>query len=86
MKRAHPLQDIVDAGYAPSVRWLQERLRAGEIPGIRVARKGRGGRAEWRMTDADIEAFIESRRNTPTAPSSRTLNLTPAAQRRLRSA
>jgi hypothetical protein len=66
MIRAHQLSDVVDAGLAPSVRWLQERLRRGDIPGIRVPRPvNRGCRFEWRMTDADVEALVASLRNQP---------------------
>jgi hypothetical protein len=66
MIRAHQLQAVVDAGLAPSVRWLQERLRRGDIPGRRVPRSTQNGcRFEWRMTDADVEALAESLRNQP---------------------
>jgi predicted GIY-YIG superfamily endonuclease len=62
----HSLQDVVDAGLAPSERWLRERLHRGDIPGIKVARHGRGGnRYEWRMTDADVEALVDQMRNRP---------------------
>nr|WP_052741247.1 DNA-binding protein [Mycobacterium sp. UM_NZ2] len=83
MIQGHDLQEVVDAGHAPSVRWLREGIRRGEIPGYRVARKGTGGRCDYRMTDADIEAFIESRRIVPAIPSRTGLNLTPGGARRL---
>lgn len=83
MIRGHTLQEVVDAGHAPSVRWLREAIRAGRVPGYRVARRGGGGRCDYRMTDADVEAFIESRRVVPAVPSRTGLNLTPAAERRL---
>lgn len=39
-------------------RWMRRRLNRGEIPGYKVGR-------EWMMTEADVHAFIEQRRNTP---------------------
>lgn len=81
--RGHSLQDVVDAGHAPSVRWLREAIRRGDAPGYRVARKGGGGRCDYRMTDADIAAFIESRRVVPSVPSRTGLKLTPGGARRL---
>lgn len=53
MIRAHKLQELVDAELAPSVLFLQRRLRRGEIPGRKSGR-------EWVMTDADIEAYLDS--------------------------
>jgi hypothetical protein len=80
---AHRLQDVVDAGLAPSTRWLQERLRRGDIPGIRVARHGRGGnRFEWRMTDGDVEALADALRNKP--PVRQLTALTATSMRRKR--
>lgn len=86
MIRGHTLQAVVDAGHAPSVRWLREAIARGEVPGYRIPRRGRGGRGEYRMTDADVEEFIESRRITPTAakPAATQLNLTSASARRLK--
>jgi hypothetical protein len=87
VKPAHPLSDVVAAGYAPSVRWLVEHIRRGDVPGFRVGRKGRGGaHHEYRMTDDDIEAFIESRRITksqtePQPEPSHVLTLTPRSAR-----
>jgi len=56
MKRGHRLEELVDAGLAPSVRFLQMRLRSGAIPGRKVGRV-------WVMTDADVEAYLESVKN-----------------------
>lgn len=50
--RAHQLQELVDAGLAPSVRWLKDQIRAGRIPARKRARC-------WVMTDADIEACLQ---------------------------
>jgi hypothetical protein len=58
MKHAHTLQEIVDAGWAPSVLFLQRRLRRKEISGCKVGR-------EWLLSDEDFEAYIESKRNKP---------------------
>lgn len=52
MIRAHRLQDLVDANLAPSVLYLERRLRRGDIPGHKSGRN-------WVMTDADIEAYLE---------------------------
>lgn len=83
MIRGYTLQEVVDAGHAPSVRWLREAIRDGRAPGYRVARTGGGGRCDYRMTERDIEEFIESRRIVPPVPSRTGLNLTPAAAKRL---
>jgi hypothetical protein len=53
VNRAHTLEEIVEAGWAPSVRFLQMRLRHGEIKGRKVGR-------EWKLSDADLEAYIDS--------------------------
>lgn len=58
MRQAHKLQAIVDAGLAPSERFLQKRLRAGLIAGIKVGR-------EWRMTDQQIDEYVASLENKP---------------------
>ena len=48
--------------YADPAHWLMLQLRAGRFTGLKVGR-------EWLMTDADIEAAIEScRRGAATAP------------------
>ena len=36
--------------------WILRQIRAGRIPAFKVGR-------EWRMTDADVQAAIESLRN-----------------------
>lgn len=56
MTRAHKLQVLVAAGLAPSERFLQKRLRAGLIRGIKVGR-------EWRMTDEHIDEYVASMEN-----------------------
>lgn len=53
---AHTLEEVVAAGWAPSVLFLLRRLRSGEIKGRKVGR-------EWRMSDSDIQAYIESLAN-----------------------
>lgn len=44
------------AEWTDGVRWLSRRLNAGEISGYKVGRV-------WRMTDADVDAFVAGRRN-----------------------
>ncbi|WNO27528.1 excise [Mycobacterium phage Ageofdapage] len=77
-----------------SERWLTEQVRAGRIPGRKIGRS-------WRMTQADIDAALESFRVSPesgrksVAPESgrksaapaanRPLALTPTSRRRTRS-
>lgn len=56
MTRAHKLRTLVEAGLAPSERFLQKRLRAGLIRGIKVGR-------EWRMTDEHINEYVASLEN-----------------------
>jgi excisionase family DNA binding protein len=58
MKQGHKLEEVVAAGWAPSVLFLQRRLRRKEIPGSKVGR-------EWRMSDDDLNAYLESLRNKP---------------------
>lgn len=53
MIRGHSLEEIVVAGLAPSVRWLQDQIRAGRIPAHKIGR-------HWVMTDADLEIALES--------------------------
>lgn len=56
MTRAHPLAEIVEAGLAPSERFLQVRLRDGRIRGMKVGH-------QWRMTDEHIAEYIASHEN-----------------------
>ena len=79
----HSLTEVVAAGNAPSVRWLQQRIRAGRVPARKIGR-------HWRMTDADLDAMLESFRNTtidPAASASRestnALGLTARSHRRV---
>lgn len=77
MIRGHRLQDIVDAGLAPSVRWLQDQIRAKHIPAHKIGR-------HWVMTDEDVEAALERWASKPqesaTAPTA--LSLTATSMRR----
>jgi hypothetical protein len=61
MNAAHTLAEVVEAGWAPSERYLVVRLRRGEIRGRKVGR-------HWRMSDDDIRSYIESLANQATAP------------------
>lgn len=83
MNRGHKLEAVVDAGWAPSVLFLQRRLRRGEIPGRKVGR-------EWRMSDDDLREYLESLRNKPSEVHEQQdvprLGLTAASMRRRRSA
>jgi excisionase family DNA binding protein len=56
VKQAHPLEAVVEAGWAPSTHYLIVRLRRGEIRGRKVGR-------HWRMSDEDIQAYVESLAN-----------------------
>ncbi len=56
MKAAHTFEDIVAGGWAPSVRYLEIRARRGEIKARKVARV-------WKMTDEDLDSYIESLAN-----------------------
>lgn len=78
MIRGHSLQDVVDAGLAPSVRWLQDGIRGKAIPAHKLGR-------HWVMTDADVEQMLEARASKPVpfqASSSPLLSLTATSQRR----
>jgi len=84
MKRAHTFADLVEAGWAPSVRYLEIRARRGDIKARKVGRV-------WRMTDGDVDAYIESLSNDyrepepapiPVPASSAPLRLTAASMRR----
>lgn len=83
MKRLYSLQEVVDAGWAPSVRWLREAIKRGGVSGRRLPRRGRGGRATYGMTDEDINDLIEGRRVTVTKRTVTGLNLTERSARRL---
>lgn len=61
MKQAHTLEEIVDAGWAPSVLYLQRRLRRGEITGKKVGRV-------WKMSDEDVAAYLDSLSNSKSRP------------------
>ncbi|QJD50348.1 excisionase [Mycobacterium phage MarkPhew] len=76
----HPLDEVA-ARIPCSERWLTEQVRAGRIPGRKIGR-------HWRMTDADIEAALDSFRVTPAGrksvapPPDRPITLTPTRPRR----
>lgn len=48
---------VLSEGLADPERWLTSRINRGQIPAYRAGRT-------WRMTDADVAAFIEFQRNT----------------------
>lgn len=81
MIRGHRLEEVVAAGLAPSVRWLQDQIRAGCIPAHKIGR-------HWVMTDADLEIALASweshriRNQEPPAASPRALSLTSTSLRR----
>lgn len=84
MIRGHSLEAIVAAGLAPSVRWLQDQIRAGRIPAHKIGR-------HWVMTDTDLEIALASwesgsvRKTTvPTTPGS--VSLTATSLRRQKAA
>lgn len=92
--RSYSLAEVA-AMYLPpewkdGARWLSRRISAGRIPGYRVGRT-------FRMTDADVDAWIESCRpkpakpapdvadtNPPTPPTTVYDGLTPRSRARLR--
>lgn len=65
MNRAHTLQEVVDAGWAPSVHFLVVRLRRKQIRGRKVGRI-------WVMSDADLDFYIDSIANTATTDTTAT--------------
>jgi hypothetical protein len=77
MTRGHHLQDIVDAGLAPSVRWLQDQIRARRFPAHKQGR-------HWVMTDDDIERMLEMTASVPQPPETDPgpLSLTVTSRRR----
>lgn len=79
MIRGHQLEAVVEAGLAPSVRWLQDGIRAGRIPAHKLGR-------HWVMTDTDIEALLDASASTGKPPEavlpSSPLSLTVTSQRR----
>lgn len=90
MTRTYSLAEVA-AAYLPTdwqrpVLWLQRRLRRGEISGYKVGH-------DWRMTEADVEAFVAKYHNAtkatppaadPTTP--RPLSFTATSARRMRAA
>lgn len=77
MIRGHHLQELVDANLAPSVRWLQDGIRAKAIPATKIGR-------HWVMTEADVEEFLAARRSMPAKAEEivRPLSLTATSLRR----
>ena len=61
----HSLAEVAALHVPPEIknpiRWLRERLNRKEIPGKQLTR------GVWVMTDADIEKWINTRAETPTA-------------------
>lgn len=57
MNRAHTLEEIVEAGWAPSVLYLQRLLQRKAIKGRKVGR-------DWRLSDSDFESYLEWAANT----------------------
>lgn len=64
----HSRQSVVDAGVAPSVRWPSDGHKRRRFPGRMIGRH----HAQWRMTDADLDEFLEAAKpahmETPPAP------------------
>lgn len=84
MIRGHSLEAVVEAGLAPSVRWLQDQIRAGRIPAHKIGR-------HWVMTDDDLEIALASwesgaLRKTPVPSTPRPLSLTVTSLRRQKAA
>ena len=86
MITTYPLEEVVAAGNAPSIKWLQKEIRARRITARKIGR-------HWRMTEQDVKDMLDARRNTaqPTTPSAvvRELHprgLTSTSLRRLRGA
>lgn len=84
MIRGHSLEAVVGAGLAPSVRWLQDQIRAGRIPAHKIGR-------HWVMTDTDLESALASwesgavrRTHVPSTPGA--LSLTATSSRRQKTA
>jgi len=59
MIATHALDEVVAAGNAPSVRWLQHQIRAGRVTARKIGRT-------WRMTNKDVEDMLDARRNVAT--------------------
>lgn len=86
--RTYSLPEVA-AAYLPAdwqrpVLWLQRRLRRGEISGYKVGH-------DWRMTEADVEAFLTKYHNKTAVPvavdqTPRPLALTRTSARRIRRA
>lgn len=59
--KTYSLEEVASMVLPPEwkdgARWLRRHLAAGKVPGYRVTR------GVWRMTHADVEAFIEQRHN-----------------------
>lgn len=71
---------VLPAEWKDAERWLQRRLRRGEIPGYKVG-------PVWRMTKADVEALIARYRNNTNVsadPAPRPLPSTRTSRRSMR--
>lgn len=76
MKRGHQLDEIVAAGLAPSVLWLQKKIRAGHVTAHKLGR-------HWVMTDDDVDAMLDTFSNRSNVRDIRpTAGLSAASQRR----
>lgn len=62
MKVSYSAEEVaaqhLPAEWKDRVRWLKRRLASGEIPGKQISR------GVWRMTDDDINTWLESRPST----------------------
>jgi hypothetical protein len=81
MIRTYSLDEVAEQ-IGATERWLADKLRAGLIPGHKIA-------GHWRMTDADIEAMLEfCARPATEYPEATThpIGMTPTSRRRVRRA
>jgi chromosome condensin MukBEF MukE localization factor len=79
VKRGHQLAEVVDAGLAPSVVWLQKKIRSGRITARKLGR-------HWVMTDEDVDAMLEAFANRTNVRDIRPAGGLSAASQRRRSA
>lgn len=70
MIQGHRLEEVVEAGLAPSVRWLQDQIRAGRI---RAHKPGR----HWILTDDDLELALATWESKPLQSTPATLPTAP---------
>jgi hypothetical protein len=80
--RGYALEEVAAAGLAPSVRWLQDQIRAKKIPAHKIGR-------HWIMTDADVDQMLELTASLPACPNVESLprlSLTATSLRRQKAA